>query len=248
MKIPFLSAKNGTATESGSLAIKGETKNLTKLEKELKTISVFSEVKKEKDQLVAMIVESTDRNKKPYKYIQFTFTPGSAEVFFTNPPEVPNPTIRRLEVTKSFFSVLSLLESNGVFVPDRKELYEKTMDAFEIRESFVSSDVQRMKYDLDKARLENSRYKEELTRLKNEKESLTHELLGLEKKTQLLEDRVRKLESLTDNEIDQNILKWVEEHDGSLNEGKFCDTYGINAQRLEERLDALSKKGVIRIV
>jgi hypothetical protein len=40
----------------------------------------------------------------------------------------------------------------------------------------------------------------------------------------------------------------VEEHDGKLNDAQFCSALAIGARRLEERLDSLSKRGVIRFV
>lgn len=250
MNLPFFKTETKIKLANNdpeTITIPGTTASLEKLEKELKEMNFFSNIEKN-DKIEAIIIESFDRKKNPYKYIKFTFTGTYSEVFFTNPPEVPNPTIRKLEVIKSFFSLLNLLEIKGLISPNRKELYENAMDTFEIRESFASSDIQRMKFEFDKYVAENLKNKEDLTKLKKEKETLTQELLGLEKKCQLLESKISKLESLTDTEIDQNILKWVEEHEGNLNEKKFCLTFNVPAQRLEERLDSLSKRGVIRIV
>lgn len=240
---------NGFARpSSGTIKIKGKMKDASKLKKELNSLPVFSEVKEEDKKVKAMIVESTDRNKKPYLYISFSFSKNGAEAYFSIPPEVPNPSLRKLEVMKSVFTSLSMLEVKGVFVPDREDLYSKTMESFEIGSAFADMDSLRIKYRLERSAMENEKLKEELGKLKEEKEGLNHELLELEKRCQVLEDRLNRLESLTDNELDREIIKWVEDHYGKLNEEKFCDAFNVSGQRLEERLDVLSKKGVIKLV
>lgn len=233
---------------SGTVQIKGKMKDAAKLEKELKSMSLFHEVSKSGKKIEAIIVESTDRNKKPYLYITFSFSDDSVEVYYSITPEVPNPTLRKLNVLKSVFTTLSLLEAKGAFQTDREELYAKTMEAFEISSSLADVDSLKMKYELERYAVENAKNKEEVKKLKNEKEGLNHELLGLEKRCQLLDERVAKLESLTNGEIDREIVKWAEDHYGKLNSEKFCDSFNVSAQRLEERLDALSKKGGIKIV
>jgi predicted RNase H-like nuclease (RuvC/YqgF family) len=156
--------------------------------------------------------------------------------------------MRRLKVMKTLFTVLSLLENRGAFIPDREDFYSKTMEAFDISTSFSDMEPLRMKYDLSRYAEENSRLKAEMIKLKEEKEALSHEAVEQDRKIEVIEERVRKLESMTDNELDREIIRWVEDHSGKLHEEKFCTSFSIKAQRLEERLDALSKAGVIRIV
>jgi hypothetical protein len=233
--------------ESGTIELKGKSKDSKKLRSELGSLSMFQGIKEEDGSVKAMVVESMDRNKKPYKYISFTFSKDGAKAYYSIPPEVPNPTLRRLQVTKSVFTILSMLEARGVFLPDREELYSRTMEAFDLGAAFADADTLKAKYMLERYAVDNSKMKAELAKLKEEKEGLDHELLELEKRCQALEDKLGRMESMTDRELDREIVKWVEDHYGKLNEERFCESFGVPAQRLEERLDSLSKRGVIRI-
>jgi hypothetical protein len=233
---------------SGSLSVKGKIKAAGKLVSELRSLSLFSNVEDDNGTVRAMIVESTDRKKNPHLFIRFAFGQKNAEVEYSITPEVPNPAMRRLKVMKTLFTVLSLLESRGVFLPEREDFYSKTMEAFNISTSFNDMEPLRMKYDLSRYAEENSKLRSEMSKLKEEKEALNHQMVEQDRKAEAVEERVRKLESMTDGELDHEIVRWVEDHSGKLHEEKFCTSFGIKPQRLEERLDALSKAGVIRIV
>jgi hypothetical protein len=232
---------------SGSVSVKGRLVSAAKLRAELQGLSVFQNVKEQKESIHAMIVESTDKNKNPYLYINFVFGEGGVEAGFSIPPEVPNPTVRRLQVCRTVFTMLSLLEARGAFSPDHGDLYTKTMEALDLGINLADADSLRMKYLVDGYSAENASMKGELTRLKADKEGLNHQLMELERKCQQLEERVKGLEVMTDTELDREIVKWVGEHNGKLHSAKFCGSFRISGQRLEERLDSLSKRGVVRV-
>jgi len=231
----------------GKLRVKGSGKGAGKIKEALHSLSIFQKLDNEGEAVTAMIIESTDRNKNPHLYIDFKFKNDGVEAKFSIPPEVPNPSMRKLEATRTLFTVVSFLEARGVFLPDRNDLYQKTMEAFDTAAGFASMDCMAMKYRLDLYSAENTNFKGELGRLKVEKEGLNHNLMDLERRCQELEERVHTLEGLTDSELDREIIRWVEEHNGKLNPEKFCASANIGGKRLEERLDSLSKKGVIRL-
>jgi hypothetical protein len=233
---------------SGAISVKGKMKAAGKLKSELGTLSMFSSVEEHDGGVRAMIVESMDRQKNPHLFIRFHFRGKGADVEYSITPEVPNPGMRKLQVMKTLFTVLSLLESRGAFMPDREDLYSKTLEAFDISTSFTDMEPLKMKYDLGRYTEENMKMRTELGKLKEEKEALNHELMELGRKAEAIEERMKRLESMTNTELDREIVRWVEDHSGKLNEEKFCNSFGIAAQRLEERLDTLSKSGVIRIV
>lgn len=233
---------------SAALKLGARVASAAKLKSELASLAMFQDVREDGGAVRGMIVESTDRNKKPHLYISFTFGKETLEVEYSIPPEVPNLMVRKLDVLKSVFTVISLLEARGVMSPDRGDLYGKTLEAFTISSAFADTDVLRMKHELDVARARNASAGASLAALKAEKDGLSLQLLELEKRCQLLEARVKQLEGMTDAELDREIMRWVEDHSGKLNDARFCESIGITGQRLEERLDSLSKKGVIRIV
>ncbi|MBN1169852.1 hypothetical protein JXA56_02415 [Candidatus Micrarchaeota archaeon] len=252
MKIPALFKNKEKKTEdrptSGTITIKCQTKSLQKLKAELNSIIVFKNVEENEKQVTAMIVESTDKNKNPYLYIKIVFSKDQMEAFYTITPEVANPSLRKLQVMKSVFTFMSLLETKAVISLQTSDLYMKVMEAFDLEAAFADNDSLKIKYAYEQYAAENAKMKTDIAKLKEEKERLNYELLELEKRSQSLEDRLNHLQSMTDKELDREIVKWVEDHYGKLNEEKFCNSFDLSSQRLEERLDSLSKRGVIRIV
>ncbi|MFH1393825.1 MAG: hypothetical protein ABII71_05675 [Candidatus Micrarchaeota archaeon] len=240
--------KSAPRRSSGTISVAGKVKDAAKLCTELRSLSMFQDVANDEKAVNAMIVESMDRARNPYKFIRFSFGSEGAQAQFSIPPEVPNPAMRELEVMRTVFTLLSLLESKKAFLPDREDMYSKVVRAFELSSDFMDAEPLRMKYELGRYEQENSSMKSEVVRLKEENEGLNHQFVELEKRSQKLEERIRQLETLTDNELDREIVSWVEEHYGRLNEQKFCNSFSVSGSRLEERLDALSKRGVIRLV
>lgn len=239
--------ENKPRKEFDEITITGKIKNIQTIKKELEALSLFSQIETDKDILSAMIVESTDKDKKPHVYIRFSFEPKSVYVYYSIPPEISNPEIRRLSVSRSVFTVLALLEEKKAFIPDKAEMYSKIMESFELGENF-DIDTLKIKYDFDRVSGENKGMKAELGLLRQEKEGLNHRLMELGKRSTQLEERVKYLEGMTNNELDREIIQWVEEHEGKLDEEGFCSSMNIPGTRLEERLNSLSKRRVIKIV
>lgn len=230
----------------GYIVFNGKVNDKKTLLTELSALSFLKEVMGERDSITAIIVESTDKFRKPYLFIRFAFRNCEMRTEYSLPAEVPNPELRKLEAMRTSFTLLSLLEQKKAFIPDRKAMYEKIVGALELGSAFASTDTLRMKYEYDLQKAENSDLKRELSALKLDKNSSNSKLLELGVKCKRLEERVKFLESATDNELDRKILSWVIEHGGKLNEGLFCTAFGIGGARLEERLDSLSKRRVIR--
>ncbi len=237
-----------TRETCGKMKILGKLKNIAKLRKEIDNLAIFSEVKWETGALSGLIVENTDKDKRPHLFMKVLFTRDFASVEYSIPHEVAHPDARRLHVAKTLFTLLALLEDRDAFIPKMDDFYNKTMEALELGMEFLAIEPLRMKFELDQYEKDNKAMKTELVSLKLEKEGLNHQLLELDKRCNQLEDRVRQLDGMTDIELDREIMRWVGEHGGKLDDEGFCSAMNIGGQRLEERLDALSKRGVIRIV
>lgn len=232
---------------SGSIRVRGTMISAHSLKSGLSGISAFRNIEEKSGCVSAMIIESTDKDGRPHLYISFLFGPDVMEAEYSIPPEVPNPAVRGIEVAKSVFTTLSFLESKGAFLPEKADLYQKTMEALDFGIHLADADALRAKHRLDGLLAENSLIKAELGGLKTEKEGLNHQLLALERRRQDLEERVKALERMTDSELDHEIIRWVEEHNGKLDSGRFCGSFNIRGQRLEERLDSLAKQRVLKI-
>jgi chaperonin cofactor prefoldin len=232
---------------SGTIRMRGKMVSASSLKVGLSRLSAFRNVDEKGGCVSAMIVESADREGRPHLYISFLFGPEAMEAEYSIPPEVPNPAVRGIEVAKTVFTALSLLEIRGAFLPEKADLYQKTMEVLDSGIHLADADTLKARYRLDSLLAENSSTKAELAGLKAEKEGLNHQLLALERGRQDLEERVKSLEKMTDSELDREIIHWVGEHNGKLDSGRFCVSFGIGGQRLEERLDSLAKQGVLKV-
>jgi len=236
--------------EMQRLSVDGKLKcTLAELRGKLNRLSIFTAFSEgEGGGLKASLVESTDRNKNPYLFMDFTFGKKGLDIGYSITPEVKNPSKRSLEVARTTFIMLALLESEGAFIPEKGQVYRMVVESLKLCDDFLDSDGMKLKYDFDRLLSESALMKTELAELRRERESLNYHSLEVEKKNQALLERVKQLETLTNKELDEEILRWVEEHRGALDEAKFCSSFKIKRARLEERLDSLSKAAVIRFV
>lgn len=237
----------GERPVSGTIRVRGKMVSASFLKAGLSGLSAFRDIDEKGGCVSAMIIESSNREGRPHLFISFLFGPEVMEADYSIPSEVPNPAVRGIEVAKTVFIALSLLESRGAFLPEKADLYQKTMEALDSGIHLADADALKTGYRLDGLLAENSSMKTELAGLKGEKEGLNHQLLALERRRQDLEERVKALERMTDSELDREIIRWVEEHNGKLDSGRFCGSFSIKGQRLEERLDSLAKQGVLKV-
>lgn len=238
----------GTDPSSGMVEIKGNIIAKKKALDTLSGISAIENVEISNDEIRAQIVESTDRNKKPYLYVHLRFTKDKAIAEYSITSEVPNPDMRRISVLGTLLSIISILESKSAFWASRQDVFEKATEAIEFASKSAPRDHLRLRFDLEKCLQEASKLKVENNALKEEKDGLVSQVMEMERQLQDYEERVSSLERMTDGELDSEILKWVEEHGGELNDVNFCGAHSINRARLGERLDSLSKRGVVRFV
>jgi hypothetical protein len=249
IKLPDIGKKE-TAKEKEeeiqSISIAGKRKkDCAKL---LESLGIFNEVKKNNDAVEATIVESTDRKKNPYSYIHLKAGKDCITAEYTVRKIVPNSKKRRLDVMRNIFMTVSFLESKGGFEPDPKQRYLLQMECMDMCENFLDANSLKIKHEYDRIVSEHDVARKELERLKKENETLSNSNLELERRNSHLDQRVSRLEGMTDRELDREIIKWVEEHHGEINDEKFCSVFGLKMARLEERLDAMAKEGIIRIL
>ncbi len=232
----------------GSVTVRGSLISKKKAFDALLGISAIEKVELDGGAVKGMIIESADRNKRPHLYIGLRFGQGAAVAEYSIPQEVPDPDARRISVIDTMLSLLSILEEEGAFKPSNQGVYELASDAIRLSGGYVGVDIQRLKAGLEQSTRESARLIEENGLLKEEKEGLGFQCMEMERKIQDYEERISSLERMTDSQLDSEILRWVEDHGGKLHDSGFCRAHSIGQARLEERLDALSKRGVIRIV
>ncbi len=77
-------------------------------------------------------------------------------------------------------------------------------------------------------------------------ESSARAVLELEKRAAALQERVRKLESVSDAALRELLLEWLSSHRGAFSMAAFCKQSGVQPARCEEGLDTLLNEGAIK--
>ncbi|MFH1285856.1 MAG: hypothetical protein ABIH99_04700 [Candidatus Micrarchaeota archaeon] len=220
--------------------------SLSEVKKALSEISVITEVKEEKNGVKASIVESMDRQNNPYLFVSFAFGEREIAVEYSITPEVPNVDERKINVCQVLLEILSFIEGRKSYEIDRTPVYEFISSALASALEFVTVDYSNLKFKHDTLSAEHKKLVEKLAKLENEKEELNNNYFEMVKRNESLEERVKQLEKLTDEELDEEITKWIGEHDNQMDEGKFCKIYNVPRSRVQERIERMLKEGRAR--
>jgi len=79
----------------------------------------------------------------------------------------------------------------------------------------------------------------------SDSESHARRNLELEKKLSILQERVKKLESVSDSALRELLLDWLSSHKGAFSTASFSRQAGVLPSRCEEGLELLLKEGAI---
>ncbi|MEM2137968.1 MAG: hypothetical protein QW568_02675 [Candidatus Anstonellaceae archaeon] len=82
-------------------------------------------------------------------------------------------------------------------------------------------------------------------RMLADSESHARRNLELEKRLSILQERVKKLESVSDSALRELLSEWLSSHKGRISIASFCGQTGIPPSRCEEGLEMLLKEGAI---
>lgn len=212
------------------------------VKKALSTLSFITDLNDHSDAVVASVVETRDIHKNPYLYYEFTFKPSGLALKYSITPEV-NARQRRVDICRNLLGMLALTgESYGVKLGP---LYTLLQNSLEDSSANANQTYQQLLNRHEALMKENKSMVERHKKLKEVNDELNNSFLELEKRSQMIGDRLKQLEGMTDIELKEELQRWIFEHDGSIRYSDFAKTFNIPQSRVEDGINMLLKEGYI---
>jgi hypothetical protein len=191
-------------------------------------------------ELSLWLVESETMDGKPHAYASFIFRKGGIEAAYSITPEM-NRKMRRISMARLCLDVLALSKFSG----DAGGLYSEIARTLDDATEFADTNYLLLKNRCELLSSENAKLAAKNKELLSAGEKNSRTLLEVEKMNSALRERVRALESMSDESLREELLDWLKAHNGEINAADFARLHSLTPGRVEEGLDMLMKRGDI---
>lgn len=203
----------------------------------------FSRVSYSKDVLVVEKIESEDLSGKPYLFYRIELSPTSIIIRYLLPS--PNRRLPRgLEMGLLSLNLFRMISSHyevsvASVYPFYYSLLTSLSDALDKEKMEAISELSGLRtkhVSLDKKYRDLIRSSEQNARI----------LVEVERRNEELGEKIRRMEGVNDEVLQERLFEWIRTHDGEINVYEFARLNTIPAGRVEEGLDLLIKNGYIK--
>lgn len=211
--------------------------------KRLASLQMFS-MRTTPTDITLVKVESRDMQRRPYLFMIFVFGNDSIRIEFSIGLD-SGAKLRRLYVLKNLTAVLSLIAD--LFEADNTELLQHLDSSID---DFLGSLTPEYGSLYNSYQSLLTKYRE-LRRLNIELTSsnrnLSVQASMLENDNSELNNRLKALETFSDESLMSMVQDWIESHGGSIDVTAFANTYKTTAPRVEQILDIMVREGYIEL-
>jgi hypothetical protein len=203
----------------------------------------FTKVSYSKEALIIEKVESENLSGKPYLFYSVELLPSEIIIRYALPsPE--RRLSRSLEMGQmclNLFRIISAyyeIPAASVY-PFYYPLLASLSEALEKEKLQAVSELSsiRLRYDsLEKKYKDLVRSSEQNARI----------LVEAERKSEELSERIKKLEGVTDEVLQERVFEWIKTHAGEINIYEFARVNTLPVGRVEQGLDMLIRNGYIK--
>lgn len=201
----------------------------------------FTHIEQTGKALVARSVESEDLNKNPYSYITLTFRRNGVDAEYSMPPEM-NEKKRRIDVCRFLLDVFALVDCYDLKLAS---LYKFISESLAGATEFVGADYEQLKNRFDSLSEENEEIKAKYMETTDLNERNNKLLLEKERLNEVLKGRIRALEGMSNQTLEEELFEWLGTHNGEIDVLLFSKLHNTTPARVEEGLDRLLKEGYI---
>lgn len=203
----------------------------------------FSKVQYTKDVLVLEKIESEDLSGKPYLFYKIELGPKSIDIRYV----LPSPQrrmFRSLEMGLLSLNLFRIISSHyDVSVASVYPFYYTLLTSLsealgkEKLESISELNTLKTKHvSLDKKYKDLVRSSEQNARI----------LVESERKNEELSEKLKRMEGVNDEILQERLFEWIRTHDGEINMYDFSKINSVPVGRVEEGLNLLIKNGYIK--
>ena len=211
--------------------------------KRLSSMELFH-VKPSQDSLVLLRVESRDIQKRPFLFFIITFSKDSIKVEYSIAHD-SSPKMRRLYVIKNLLSALSLIADT--YQADDAELFQHVDSAIDDVINSISQSYSALFNNYDSLFNEYRELKRLNIELMASNKNLTVQGMQLSAENKELADRLKALETYSDESLMAMVQDWIETHDSTIDINEFAKSHKVPPPRVEQMLNKMVSLGYIEV-
>lgn len=225
------------------ITIKANCQSIDRVRSVIKSITGFY-VLDRGDSISIGYLERKDVSGNPESYYIVEFKADSIDIMYTEAGY--EEAFRRWDVIKKVIPIISQVAQ--YYSLDLSDLI-KIID-FAINDIFqsVPTNVREELMKIEQLRGQINTLEKRIAKLELEKSDLEKRLISLNEEYEKAMLKIKKYETLSDEQIREKILEWVKENNGSIAILEFASFYNIPEQRVKENLDYLIKEKYIKVI
>ncbi len=209
----------------------------------LSTLQMFS-IKTTPTSLTLVRVESRNIQKKPFLFMIFKFEKDYISVDYSIGFD-SSVKIRRLYVFKNLIAILSLI--TDLYDADDTDLLQHLDSAIDDVLGSLTQEYSALFNNYDSLFNKYRELKRLNIELINSNKNLSVQASLLETENIELKDRLKLLETYSDDSLMAIIEEWIDSHGGSIDINEFAENYKITPPRVEQILNKMVSLGYIEL-
>ena len=211
--------------------------------KRLSTLQIFS-IKSTQSSITLVRVESRNMQKKPFLFMIFKFEKDAISVDYSIGFDT-NTKMRRLYVLKNLIAILSLI--TDLYEADNTDLLQHLDSAIDDVLGSLAQDYSTLYHNYGSLFDKYRELKKLNIELSNSNRNLSVQASLLDNENVELKDRLKQLETYTDESLMAIVEEWIDTHGGTIDINEFAQNYKITAPRVEQILDKMVSLGYIEL-
>lgn len=209
----------------------------------LSTLQMFS-IKVTQSNLILVRVESRNIQKKPFLFMIFTFDKDSISVDYSIGFDT-NTKMRRLYVMKNLIAVLSLV--TDLYEADNTDLLQHLDSAIDDVLGSLTQDYSTLYHRYGSLLDQFHELKRLNIELTSSNKNLAVQASLLETENNDLKERLKGLETYSDESLMSLIEEWIDSHAGTIDINEFAENYKVTPPRVEQMLNKMVSLGYIEL-
>jgi hypothetical protein len=203
----------------------------------------FSSIDISKSSLSLKKIFSKDLSSNPTDFISLTLQKNLITINYTLSKK-QNSTSRKIEATQIALLTLGTLgcvKLDSDFCTHISSILDSCSNS-------ISTTQASLEFENSQLRSKLSQMQATTNSLENQCEKDARIISELEAKLSSMNRDIEKLNSLSNNSIDDLVLEWLSLHNGQIRIGEFCLQFSISPIRVEQSLERLCKLSLIKKV
>lgn len=204
----------------------------------------FDSISQAKNSVLLKKAHGHDFSGKPHSFTEIEIGKAAISLRYAC-GKSQHPEIRRLHSSLLLLRALRLVPG---ITTDAQALAAFLLPSLEAASKATDSHYETLAKKHSDLAAESRSLSEKSARNAKAAESHARVVLELERRVSALQERIRRLEAVSDAALREMCLEWLQSHRGAFNTAAFSKASGVPPARAEEGMEMLLKDGVIRRV